>query len=73
LELHGHKVIEQWVEMTQKREWNLLVSDLLSRHYDPAYQRSTANNFPQLKDAQRLQLAALDVASLSLAARTLIR
>ncbi len=73
LELHGHKVIEQWGEMTLKGEWNLLVSDLLNRHYDPAYQRSTANNFPQLKAAQRLQLMALDETSLSLAARSLIR
>jgi tRNA 2-selenouridine synthase len=73
LELHGHKVIEQWQELSQKGEWDLLVTDLLSRHYDPAYQRSTAHNFPQLKDAERLHLAALDEASLLLAASTLIR
>jgi tRNA 2-selenouridine synthase len=73
LELHGHKVIEQWQAMAQQSDWQQLVSDLLSRHYDPAYQRSTANNFPQLKDALRMQLSALDEASLALAASSLIR
>lgn len=73
LELHGHKIIEQWKEMSQRGEWDLLVSDLLNRHYDPAYQRSTGNNFPQLKDAENLHLPALDQTSLSLAARSLVR
>lgn len=73
LELHGHKIIEQWQEMAAQGAWPLLVADLLSRHYDPAYQRSTSNNFPRLKDAQRLQLGILDEASLALAAQQLIR
>jgi tRNA 2-selenouridine synthase len=71
LELHGHKVIENWSEMAQRGEWQELVADLLSRHYDPAYQRSTTNNFPQLKDARQLHLPTLDAADLLRAAQEL--
>jgi len=71
LELHGHKVIEQWHEWARQGEWATLVEDLLTRHYDPAYQRSTGNNFPQLTDALRLQLTTLDETGLLHAAQTL--
>jgi tRNA 2-selenouridine synthase len=60
LELHGHKVIELWHELALHGEWPALIEDLLNRHYDPAYQRSTANNFPHLQDARQLHLATLD-------------
>ena len=72
LELHGHKVIEQWHEMALHGEWPALVADLLSRHYDPAYLRSTANNFSCLKDARQLHLTALDEADLLMATQALI-
>jgi tRNA 2-selenouridine synthase len=72
LELHGHKVIEQWHELALRGEWPALVEDLLSRHYDPAYLRSTANNFPHLQAARQLQLTALDEAGLLIAAQTLM-
>lgn len=73
LELHGHKVLDQWHKMAQQGEWDALVADLLISHYDPAYQRSTANNFPKLKDAQRLNLTTLDKNDLLLAAQTLAK
>jgi len=73
LDLHGHKVIEQWHKMALKGEWPALVADLLNRHYDPAYLRSTANNFPRLKDAQILQLTSLDEAELLLASQALLK
>ncbi|KAF0205662.1 MAG: tRNA 2-selenouridine [Gallionellaceae bacterium] len=73
LELHGHKIIEQWHEMAQRGDWSTLVADMLLRHYDPAYQRSTANNFPRLKNARRLHLATLDENDLLFAAQALIQ
>jgi tRNA 2-selenouridine synthase len=72
LELHGHKVIEQWHQMALLGEWPDLVADLLSRHYDPAYLRSTASNFPLLKNARTLQLDSLDEVSLSIATQALL-
>ena len=71
LELHGHKIIEQWHEMALRDDWPALVEDLLSRHYDPAYMRSTANNFPRLKEARQLHLTTLDETGLSIAAQAL--
>ena len=73
LELHGHKTLEQWHEMAQQSEWPALVADLLSRHYDPAYLRSTANNFPHLKDARQLHLTTLDDSDLLHAAQSLLQ
>lgn len=69
--LHGHKVIEHWELLAQQGAWEALVSELLTRHYDPAYHRSTESNFPALKQAQRLPLPALDDASLQRAAAAL--
>lgn len=69
--LHGHKVIEHWELLARQGAWEDLVSELLTRHYDPAYHRSTESNFPALKQAQRLPLPALDDASLRRAAAAL--
>jgi tRNA 2-selenouridine synthase len=73
LELHGLKVLEHWNEMAERGDWPLLIADLLSRHYDPAYQRSTGNNFPRLNDAFQLDLAALEESDLSHAAQALVK
>ena len=62
--LHGHKVIEEWNAMAQRGDWNTLVGELLSHHYDPAYRRSTSSNFPQLAQARILRTKSLDRAQL---------
>jgi tRNA 2-selenouridine synthase len=72
LELHGRKVIDQWCEMANRGEWKPLVSDLLARHYDPAYLRSSDTSFEKLSAAEVLQLASLDTESLKRAATELI-
>jgi tRNA 2-selenouridine synthase len=69
--LHGHKVIEHWEELARQGAWNELVGELLTRHYDPAYRRSTESNFASLGQATRVQLDKLDPASLSAAAARL--
>jgi len=58
--LHGHKVIEEWNALAQRGDWHELVGELLSRHYDPAYRRSTGTNFPQLEHARILRTESLD-------------
>ena len=58
--LHGHRVIEEWNAMAQRGDWSALVEELLSRHYDPAYRRSTGTNFPQLARALILRTESLD-------------
>ena len=71
-ELHGQKVIKYWSELASNGEWRGLVKDLLTRHYDPAYLRSTVDNFDQLPIAERLELASLDYDNLKSVAMELI-
>ncbi|MBI5918054.1 MAG: tRNA 2-selenouridine(34) synthase MnmH [Nitrosomonadales bacterium] len=71
-ELHGRKVIEQWADLAERGAWDELVAELLTCHYDPAYQRSTAHNFPALRSAKRLQLDTLDDLHLRKTAQNLI-
>ena len=69
VELHGHKVIEEWKALAEQGNWAALVEDLLTRHYDPAYRRSTAANFLRLKEALSLyKVSEAIAASPSLAA-----
>ena len=69
--LHGHKVIEHWEQLAGAGAWNELVAELLTRHYDPAYRRSTEANFASLQRALRVQLDRLDDQGLSEAAARL--
>ena len=73
MELHGHKLIEEWQALTEQGKWEELVEDLLVRHYDPAYRRSTAANFMRLKEATILQLDVLDDKRLNEAATPLLK
>ena len=73
MELHGHKVIDCWCEMAGRGDWQPLVEELLTRHYDPAYRRSSDASYRQLKNADVLRLAALDGDSLRAAAVELIQ
>ncbi len=73
VELHGHKVIEEWKALAAQGNWAALVEDLLTRHYDPAYRRSTTANFLRLKEALVLRPEALDEASLNQAAMQCMR
>ncbi len=70
-ELHGHQVIADWKEMAQQGRWEALVEDLLVRHYDPAYRRSTAANFQRLKEAVVVRPESLDETSLAKTAAAL--
>ncbi len=71
-ELHGQKVIKCWSDMANQGEWKDLVKNLLIRHYDPAYLRSTIGNFDQLPMAERLALTSLDTENLKNVALELI-
>ena len=46
-------------------QWESLVADLLELHYDPAYRKSTNNNYPSLKDALQLNATRLDDAAIA--------
>ncbi|MGZ8261717.1 MAG: hypothetical protein ACXWTU_01995 [Methylotenera sp.] len=72
VELHGRVVTDRWCEMTRQGEWGLLVEELLTQHYDPAYHRSSGASFTQLNNAKVLRFDSLDGETLRKAAEDLI-
>jgi tRNA 2-selenouridine synthase len=69
--LHGRERIDEWKALAARGEWPALVARLLAEHYDPAYRRSAATNFPRLADARRVSVASAAVAAFDDAARAL--
>jgi len=73
VDMHGREIINRWCEMARQREWEPLVSELLTLHYDPAYKRSSGVGLQQIGKAQVMHLNALDSNSISKVAENLIR
>jgi tRNA 2-selenouridine synthase len=69
--LHGRERIGEWKALAAAGEWAALVARLLEEHYDPAYRRSAAHNFPRLAQARSLRIASADPAAFDAAAREL--
>lgn len=72
LPLHGRQVLDHWQQLAEQGAWSELVEKLLIQHYDPAYRRSTTNNFIHVDTANTIQLDRLDEESLRTAAISLI-
>ena len=60
LPLHGYAIIAKWRELALARRWDKLIVELLVRHYDPAYTRSTAKHYTALPRALKLALGSVD-------------
>ncbi|GLR25651.1 tRNA 2-selenouridine(34) synthase MnmH [Limnobacter litoralis] len=58
--LHGHEVIHHWCQQVDAAQWPELVGDLLVRHYDPAYLKSSNNLFTGFATAHPLPADKLD-------------
>jgi len=58
--LYGHDTITRWKKLALEGKWSEFTEDLLIKHYDPAYTRSTLKHYPTLEHAPVL---ALDAAS----------
>jgi tRNA 2-selenouridine synthase len=72
VQLHGHATIERWKQMAAAGDWDTLVTDLLERHYDPAYTRSILSHYPALPLAQHAAIDSADEASFAAAARAIL-
>lgn len=53
--LHGRVVIDRWRELALARDWDQLTSDLLLKHYDPAYTRAITKHYPALSRSVKLE------------------
>jgi tRNA 2-selenouridine synthase len=71
-ELHGRERIEGWKRLAAEDRWRELVARLLEEHYDPAYKRSAARNFPKLAAAEVLRVPSADPAGFARLARSMI-
>jgi tRNA 2-selenouridine synthase len=72
-ELHGRQTLERWRDQVRRGEWWAFVHELLEKHYDPAYRKSTHANFIHYAKAIDLELARLDAQNLGVAARALLK
>ena len=70
--LHGRDKVGEWKALAAAGEWPVLVARLLEEHYDSAYRRSAARNFPRLAEARSLRIASADHAAFAAAARELV-
>ena len=50
-QLHSNKIVQEWEGLIDKQNWREFVGDIMIRHYDPAYQKSSIQNFPKLSSA----------------------
>lgn len=54
--LRGRERVRRWQDMARGGQWSELIVELMRDHYDPGYERSLTNNFPQLAAAPRVEL-----------------
>ncbi len=59
--IHGKGVIQKWQALSTGRVWDELVGELLLKHYDPAYNKSTAKHYAQFGDALILRPADISM------------
>lgn len=52
--IHGRETVDGWKRKVLTCAWDEFIEDVLSRHYDPAYQRSTIRHYPGLSRALKL-------------------
>lgn len=63
--LYGKARIEAWATLAAASEFHLLVEELLTQHYDPAYFRSMHHHYTRINEAQRITLHDVSSESLS--------
>ncbi len=71
--LHGRERVAEWKALAAAGEWAALVARLLEEHYDPAYRRSAAHNFPRLADAKLVRLDSAKDAAIAQLAKRLVK
>ncbi len=58
--LHSRKTIDDWIARAARGDWDGLVGELLSTHYDPAYSRSMDRNYANLAAPLRVTIEGID-------------
>ncbi|MDR0274465.1 MAG: tRNA 2-selenouridine(34) synthase MnmH [Burkholderiaceae bacterium] len=71
--LRGRAVVESWIAAVRAGQLEAVVRELLARHYDPGYEKSTRHNFAQFDQARTVTLQNRSAAALGRAAKLLRR
>lgn len=69
--LYGKGAIAGWHALADRGDWEALVAELLTAHYDPAYRRSTQKNYARLAEAHVVRPRDLAPASIANLAKEL--
>ena len=56
VEMHGKVVLAHWYELIDAGQKAELFSELIHKHYDPAYKRSSQNNYLRMDQARTLTI-----------------
>lgn len=67
--LHGKSVIQKWQALSARRAWDELVAELLEKHYDPAYNKSTSKHYVNFATAVVIHPADISTKDFLAAAR----
>ena len=54
--MQGHEKIGSWKDKVANTQWPEFVTQVLQEHYDPAYVKSIARNYPRLDGATCVRL-----------------
>ncbi len=68
---HGTKQLEHWSALIHQGDFETMVAELLTLHYDPSYFRAAARNYPNLVNARRIPVVSLSAEALNAIATTL--
>ncbi|CAG0124407.1 tRNA 2-selenouridine synthase [Rhodocyclaceae bacterium] len=58
--MYSNEMLAHWHALCEAQAWDAFISELLERHYDPAYNKSIKSHFPNYDAAYRLTLGSLD-------------
>ncbi len=72
IELRGRETVRRWQTQARAGRWAEVFGELMRQHYDPGYERSLRNHYPQLDQARQLPLENAGPAALRQAARQLL-
>ncbi len=68
---HGSQQLDHWTSLIRAGDFDALVTELLTLHYDPSYFRATSKHYPNLDKARRVPLDNLSPDALREIAATL--
>ena len=71
--LYGKEKIQGWKDLADQKNMSALVTELLEKHYDPAYIKSIYKNFPHSANALKLTQEAISFEDFEKSAKQILQ